>query len=41
MLDVMHVEQNMSDNLMKYLYGEKDIVEVWKDMEEVGVQQHL
>ncbi len=41
MLDVMHMEQNMFDNLMKYLYGERDIVEVWKDMEEIGVQQHL
>ncbi len=37
----MHVEQNMFDNLMEYLYGERDTMEVWKDMEEVGVQQHL
>jgi hypothetical protein len=41
MLDLMHVEQNMFDNLMEYLYGERDTMEVWKDMEEVGVQQHL
>jgi hypothetical protein len=25
-------------NLLKYLSSEKDIVEMWKDMEEVGVQ---
>jgi hypothetical protein len=41
MLDLMHVEQNMFDNLMEYLYGERDTMEVWKEMEEVGVQQHL
>jgi hypothetical protein len=37
----MHVEWNIFDNLLKYLYGERDIVEVRKDMEEAGVQQHL
>jgi hypothetical protein len=35
-LDVMHVEQNVSNNLLKYL-----IVEVQKDMQEAGVHQHL
>jgi hypothetical protein len=37
----MHVEWNIFDNLLKYLYGERDIVEVQRDMEKVGVQQHL
>jgi hypothetical protein len=41
MLDLMHVERNAFDNLLKYLYGERDVVEVRKDMEKVGVQQHL
>jgi hypothetical protein len=38
MLDIMHVEQNISDNLLNYLFSEKDIVETWRDMEKVGVQ---
>jgi len=32
----MHVEQNVLDNLLRYL-----IVEVQKDMQEAGVHQHL
>jgi hypothetical protein len=35
------MEWNMSNNLLKYLYGERDTMEVQKDMEKVGVQQHL
>jgi hypothetical protein len=34
----MHMEQNISDNLLKYLSSEKDTVEMQKDMEKVGVQ---
>jgi hypothetical protein len=40
-LDVMNVEWTVSDNLLKYLTREKDTMEVWKDMQEVGVHQHL
>ncbi len=40
-LDVMHVERNVSNNLLRYLTRENDIMEVWKDMQEVGVHQHL
>jgi hypothetical protein len=32
-LDVMHVERNVSDNLLSHLFGERDMVEVRKDME--------
>jgi hypothetical protein len=37
----MHMEWNMFDNFLKYLSGERDIMEVRKDMEEASVQQHL
>jgi hypothetical protein len=40
-LDVMHVGRNVFDNVFKYLFGERDTLEVCKDMEEVGVKQHL
>jgi hypothetical protein len=33
----MHVEQNVSDNLLRYLTKERDTMEVWKDMQEAGV----
>jgi len=38
-LDVMHVEWNVSNNLLRYLTKE-DTIEVQKDMQ-VGVHQHL
>jgi hypothetical protein len=28
MLDIMHMEWDMFDNLLKYLFGERDIMEV-------------
>jgi hypothetical protein len=31
----MHVEQNVSDNVLKHLFGEKDTLNT-RDMEEVG-----
>ncbi len=37
----MHVEQNVSDNLLRYLTRENDTMEVWKDIQEVGVHQHF
>jgi len=39
LLDVMHVEWNICDNLLKYLFGEKDTLNVRKDMEEQGLCQ--
>jgi hypothetical protein len=40
-LDVMHVKKNVSENISKYLFGDKDTIEVHKDLQEVGVMQHL
>jgi hypothetical protein len=40
-LDVMHVEWNVSNNFLRYLTKENDIVEVWKDMQKTSVYQHL
>ena len=40
-LDVMHVEKNVSENILKTLLGEKDTVKVRKDMEEAGMRPHL
>jgi hypothetical protein len=31
-LDVMHVERNVSKNILKYLFGDKDTIEVHKDL---------
>jgi len=37
----MHIEHNVSKSVLKYLFGEQDTMEMHKDMEEVGVKQHL
>jgi hypothetical protein len=37
----MHVEWNICDNLLKYLFGEKDTLNVRKDMEEARVMPNL
>jgi hypothetical protein len=40
-LDVMHVEWNVSDSILKYLSSERDTVEVHKDIEETHVKWYL
>ncbi len=40
-VDVMHIEKNVSENILKYLFRDRDIIEIHKDLEEVGVMQHL
>ncbi len=40
-MDVMHVEQNICDNLFKCLFGEKDTMGTMHDMEEVGIYPWL
>jgi hypothetical protein len=40
-LDVMHIERNVSKNILKYLFGDKDTIEICKDLEEARVIQHL
>jgi hypothetical protein len=37
----MHVERNVSESILKYLFGDKDTIEVCKDLKEVVVMQHL
>jgi hypothetical protein len=37
----MHIERNVSNIVFKYLFSECDTLHVHKDMEEVGVKQHL
>lgn len=40
-LDVMHVEKNIAESVIKFLFGEKDTAESRKDMEELGIRQEL
>ena len=40
-LDVMHVEKNIAESVVKFLFGEKDTPESRKDLEEVGVRREL
>ncbi len=40
-LDVMHVERNVLESILKYLFGDKHTIEVHKDLEEARVMQHL
>jgi hypothetical protein len=40
-LDVMHIERNISNNVFKHVFGEKDSPAVRRDMEAVGKFLHL
>lgn len=40
-LDAMHVERNLSANLLKHLWGERDTLGCRRDMEEAGATPHL
>jgi hypothetical protein len=37
----MHIEINVSQSILKYLFGDKDKIEVCKDLKEVVVMQQL
>jgi hypothetical protein len=37
----MHIEHNICDNLLKHIFGEKDILSTRRDMEEVGIHPWL
>lgn len=41
LLDVMHVEKNIAESVLKFLFGDKDSAESRKDMEELGIRQEL
>ncbi len=40
-LDVMHIEKNICESLIKFIIGAKDTIKVWNDMEVCGIQEHL
>jgi hypothetical protein len=40
-LDMMHCKKNICEKFLKTIFGEKDIVVVQKDLEEVGIQPEL
>lgn len=40
-IDVMHIERNIADYVLRYLFGEKDTLECRRGMEEVGVMRDL
>lgn len=40
-LDVMHIEKNVAESLVKFLFGEKDTPETRRDLEEIGVRREL
>lgn len=37
-LNAMHIEKNISECVLKFLFGEKDSVESRRDLEEVGLR---
>ena len=40
-LDVMHCEKNITESLMKFLFGEKDTLKVRMDLKEANIRPHL
>ena len=40
-LDVMHVERNVSNNILKHIMDEKNIPAGRRDMDESGIFPHL
>jgi hypothetical protein len=40
-LDTMHIERNISNNMLKHMFGEKDTPAVRRDMEAAGKFSHL
>ena len=40
-LDVMHIEKNIAESVLKYLFGDKDTPDTRRDMEEVGIRPEL
>ena len=41
LLDVMHIERNICDSLLKLLFGSKDTAASRRDMEEERIREHL
>jgi hypothetical protein len=40
-LNMMHYEENISKNMLKVIFGEKDAIFVWKYMQEVNIRLQL
>ena len=40
-LDVMHIEKNIAESVLKFLFGEKDTAETRRDLEEMGQRREL
>ena len=40
-LDVMHIEKNVAESVLKFLYGEKDTAESRRDLEKMGIRREL
>lgn len=40
-LDVMHIEKNIVESVLKFLFREKDTMESRRDMEQMGVRRKL
>ena len=40
-LDIMHIEKNICEAVLKFLFGEKDTAESRKDLEEMGQRREL
>lgn len=41
MLDVMHIEKNIAESVLKFLFGEKDTTDSRRDMEQLGIRREL
>lgn len=40
-LDVMHIEKNIAESVLKFLFGDKDTLESRRDMEVLGIRPEL
>ena len=40
-LDVMHVEKNIAESVVKFLFGEKDFLDSRRDLEHMGMRREL
>jgi len=36
-LDMMHIEKNVSESLVRIIFGQKDTIKVYRDMEAKGI----
>jgi hypothetical protein len=40
-LDIMHCEKNLTENIIMTLLGDKDTLAIRKDLRTRGIRQHL